>query len=191
MYEIVSAIGAGGMGEVFLATDTRLDRRVALKILPSALSMDDHRRRRFMREARAASGLSHPNVATIYDIGEAGGVSYIAMEYIEGCTLADRIRGPTIAIDDIAEFGSQIADALSAAHEHGVVHRDIKPANVMITSRGQAKVLDFGLAKIESQRQSQRGRRHARGDNKGRHPDGHSCLYEPRTGCRRATRPPN
>ena len=149
MYEIVSLIGAGGMGEVFLATDIRLDRRVALKVLPSASALDDERRRRFMREARAASGLSHPNVATIYDIGEAGGVSYIAMEYIEGRTLADRIRETTIAIDDIAELGGQIADALHAAHERGVFHRDIKPANVMITSRGQAKVLDFGLAKMD------------------------------------------
>jgi len=149
VYEIVSAIGAGGMGEVFLATDTRLDRQVALKVLPSAFALDDERRQRFMREARAASGLSHPNVATIYDIGEASGVSYIAMEYIDGRTLADRIDGATIALDDMAELGGQIADALYAAHQRGVVHRDIKPANVMITSRGQAKVLDFGLAKID------------------------------------------
>src|SRR5215216_2658107 len=115
VYEIVSAIGSGGMGEVFLATDTRLERRVALKILPSAFAPDVDRRRRFEREARAAAGVSHPNVATIYDIGEAGGVNYIAMEYIDGCTLAQRMTGATIAFDEIAGIASQIADALNAA----------------------------------------------------------------------------
>ena len=148
-YEITGYIGAGGMGEVLLATDTRLDRQVALKVLSSEFALDSDRRRRFMREARAAAGLSHPSVATIYDVGEASGVDYIAMEYIEGRTLAERITGTTIALDEIVGIGIQIADALYAAHARGVVHRDIKPANVMITPRGQVKVLDFGLAKVE------------------------------------------
>ena len=147
MYEIVSAIGAGGMGEVFLATDTRLDRRVALKVLPAEFEVDGDRRGRFTREARAAAALSHPNVATIYEIGEAGGVSYIAMEYVEGGTLADRISETTISFDEIVSIGIQIADGLHAAHTHGVVHRDIKPHNVMISPSGHVKVLDFGLAK--------------------------------------------
>jgi serine/threonine protein kinase len=148
-YEITGYIGAGGMGEVLLATDTRLDRQVALKVLSSEFALDSDRRRRFMREARAAAGLSHPSVATIYDVGEASGVDYIAMEYIEGRTLAERITGTTIALDEIVGIGIQIGDALFAAHARGVVHRDIKPANVMITPRGQVKVLDFGLAKVE------------------------------------------
>jgi predicted ATPase/serine/threonine protein kinase len=148
-YEVTGYIGAGGMGEVLLATDTRLDRQVALKVLFSEFALDSDRRRRFMREARAAAGLSHPSVATVYDVGEDSGVDYIAMEYIEGPTLAERITGTTIALDEIVGIGIQIGDALCAAHAHGVVHRDIKPANVMITSRGQVKVLDFGLAKVE------------------------------------------
>ena len=118
------------MGEVLLATDTRLDRQVALKVLSSEFALDSDRRRRFMREARAAAGLSHPSVATIYDVGEASGVDYIAMEYIEGRTLAERITGTTIALDEIVGIGIQIGDALFAAHTRGVVHRDIKPANV-------------------------------------------------------------
>ena len=146
-YEIVSAIGAGGMGEVFLATDTRLDRRVALKVLPAEFELDADRRRRFTHEARATAALSHANIATIYEIGDARGVSYIAMEYVEGRTLADRIAQTTISFDEIVRIGIQIADGLHAAHTHGVVHRDIKPHNVMISPNGHVKVLDFGLAK--------------------------------------------
>jgi predicted ATPase len=146
-YEIVSAIGAGGMGEVFLATDTRLDRRIALKVLPAEFESDVHRRGRFTREARAAAALSHPNVATIYEIGDAGGVPYIAMEYVEGWTLADRISDRTLSFDEIVSIGIQIADGLHAAHTHAVVHRDIKPQNVMISTSGHVKILDFGLAK--------------------------------------------
>ncbi len=149
MYEIVSAIGAGGMGEVFLALDTRLDRQVALKILPAEFERDGDRRRRFTREARAAAALSHPNVATIFDIGETGGVSYIAMEFVEGRTLADRMTGTTLAFEEMAGILIQIADGLHAAHTHGVVHRDIKPHNVMISPSGQVKILDFGLAKYD------------------------------------------
>ncbi len=147
-YQIISPLGKGGMGEVYCARDTKLDRTVALKILPAEVSTDAERMRRFVREAKAASALNHPHVATIYEIGEANGVSFIAMEYVEGQTLAAKINGTPLAISEIIDIGSQIADALDAAHSKGITHRDIKPANVMLNERGQVKVLDFGLAKI-------------------------------------------
>ena len=147
-YQIISLLGKGGMGEVYQARDTKLDRTVALKILPVEVSADAERMRRFVREAKAASALNHPHVATIYEIGEADGVSFIAMEYIEGQTLAAKINGTPLAISEIIAIGCQIADALDAAHSKGITHRDIKPANVMLNERGQVKVLDFGLAKI-------------------------------------------
>jgi non-specific serine/threonine protein kinase len=137
------------MGEVYLARDTRLDRKVALKILPPHHAADDHRANRFRVEARAASALSHPNVATIYDVGETGGVRFIAMEYVEGRTLADMIAAAPLASADLVAIAIQIADALETAHASGVVHRDIKPANLMVTPRGQVKVLDFGLARTD------------------------------------------
>src|SRR5262245_40734687 len=136
------------MVEGYRARDTKLDRTVALKILPADLSTDAERMRRFIREAKAASALNHPNVAHIYEIGEYDGVNFIAMEYVEGQTLAARINGQPLPVDEIVEIGSQIADALGEAHGKGITHRDIKPANVMLNERGQVKVLDFGLAKI-------------------------------------------
>ena len=136
------------MGEVYQARDTLLDRSVALKILPADVATDAERMRRFVSEAKAASALNHPHVATIYEIGEADNVRFIAMEYVEGQTLASRINGHPLAINEVVEIGSQIADALDEAHSKGITHRDIKPANVMLTPRGQVKVLDFGLAKI-------------------------------------------
>ncbi len=136
------------MGEVYLATDTRLDRNVALKILPPALAQDPDRMERFDREAKAASALNHPNVAHIYEIGEARGIHFLSMEFIEGEPLASHIDGKPLPVREISQIGSQIADALDAAHAKGIVHRDIKPANVMITPRGHVKVLDFGLAKM-------------------------------------------
>src|SRR5215470_12385586 len=147
-YQILLRLGAGGMGEVYQARDARLERTVALKILPAEVAADAERMRRFVREAKAASALNHPHVATIYEIGEVDGVNFIAMEYVEGQTLAARINGHTLRASEIIEIGSQIADALDEAHGKGITHRDIKPANVMITPRGQVKVLDFGLAKI-------------------------------------------
>src|SRR5262245_40150392 len=147
-YQIISLIGKGGMGEVYRARDTKLDRAVALKILPEAMSVDGERMRRFSREAKAASALNHPNVAHIYEIGEAEGVNFIAMEYVEGQTLAAKINGQPLEINEIIEIGSQIADALDEAHRKGITHRDLKPANVMLNERGQVKVLDFGLAKV-------------------------------------------
>src|SRR5215510_4116832 len=147
-YQILSRLGAGGMGEVYQARDARLERTVALKILPAEVAVDAERMRRFVREAKAASALNHPHVATIYEIGEANGVNFIAMEYVEGQTLAARINSHPLKVNEIVGIGSQIADALDEAHSKGITHRDIKPANVMITPRGQVKVLDFGLAKM-------------------------------------------
>jgi len=146
-YEVVSAVGAGGMGEVYRAVDRRLGRAVALKVLPSHVPPEDERARRFMGEARSASAFNHPNVATIYDVGDSDGVGYIAMELVEGETLAHRLGQGTLALAEIVEIATQLVDALDAAHAQGIMHRDIKPANLMLTSRQQVKVLDFGLAK--------------------------------------------
>lgn len=146
-YEILSLLGSGGMGEVYLARDPRLERQVAVKILPPEVTQDPERLRRFVLEARAASALNHPNIATIYEIGEAEGIPFISMEYIEGETLQARIRQRRPELEEILDIGIQIADALDEAHRRGITHRDIKPANLMLTTRGQLKMLDFGLAK--------------------------------------------
>jgi two-component system, LytTR family, response regulator len=153
-YRIVSRLGEGGMGEVYLATDTRLDRSVALKVLPTAVAHDPMRMERFDREAKAASALNHPNVAHIYEIGEDQGIHFLVMEFIEGEPLDRRIDARPLPVDDIGQIGAQIADALDAAHAKGIVHRDIKPANLMITARGIVKVLDFGLAKVMERQSS-------------------------------------
>jgi eukaryotic-like serine/threonine-protein kinase len=147
-YEIRSKIGEGGMGEVYLAEDTQLGRHVAIKLLPPETISDDHARKRLVREARAAATLDHPNICSIYEVGEADGRSFIAMQYIEGETLEARIKRKPLELKESLALASQIADALAEAHAHGIIHRDIKPANIMITSRGQAKVMDFGLAKV-------------------------------------------
>src|SRR5215813_1563944 len=136
------------MGVVYLAQDTKLDRTVALKILPAELAADPERMRRFVQEAKAASALSHPNVAHIYEIGEANGTNFIAMEYVEGQTLDAKLKGRALEAGEIIDIATQVADALDEADSKGITHRDIKPSNVMITARGQAKVLDFGLAKV-------------------------------------------
>jgi serine/threonine protein kinase len=146
-YQVVSLLGAGGMGEVFLAQDPRLDRTVALKILPGDLAADPDRMQRFEREARAASALNHPNVATIYDVGESDGIHFIAMEHVEGQTIAERIGGQPLTASEVIDVAVQVADALDVAHAKGITHRDIKPANLMLTHRGYLKVLDFGIAK--------------------------------------------
>ena len=146
-YEILSLLGKGGMGEVYLARDTRLDRQVALKILPLEVTQDPERLKRFVREAKAASALEHPNIATIHELGEAEGIHYIVMEYVKGETLEARVRKGRLELAEILDIGIQVADALDEAHRQGITHRDIKPANLMLTPRGQVKVLDFGLAK--------------------------------------------
>lgn len=145
-YEIVSALGAGGMGEVYKAKDTRLDRTVAIKVLPSHLSDDAALRERFDREARAVSSLNHPHICTLYDIGREGGVDFLVMEFIEGESLGKRLEKGPLPLPDALRRGIEIADALDEAHRHGVVHRDLKPGNIMLTTSG-AKLLDFGLAK--------------------------------------------
>jgi len=145
-YEVLGELGAGGMGEVYRARDTRLDRTVAIKILPEHLSSDPGRRARFEREARAISGLSHPNICSLFDIGDQDGIHYVVLEYLEGRTLADRLLKGPLPISEVLKVGADIASALETAHRHGIVHRDLKPANVMLTKTG-AKLLDFGLAK--------------------------------------------
>ena len=145
-YEVTDAIGAGGMGEVYRARDSRLDRTVAIKVLPEQLSSDPQRRERFQREAKTISGFSHPNICALYDVGEESGAYYLILEYIEGESLADRLRKGPLAISEVLKIGAEIASALDTAHRHGIVHRDLKPGNVMLTKTG-AKLLDFGLAK--------------------------------------------
>src|SRR5262249_7217352 len=147
-YEVLAPLGAGGMGEVYRATDTRLKRQVAIKILPGALAADPDRLARFQREAEVLASLNHPHIAAIYGLEEAAGASALVMELVEGATLADRIAQGAIPLDEALPIARQIAGALEAAHEQGIVHRDLKPANIKVRDDGTVKVLDFGLAKL-------------------------------------------
>ena len=146
-YHITAAIGAGGMGEVFRATDTRLGRDVALKVLPSEMARGGERLARFQREARAVAALNHPHIVTIYSVDEIDGIHFLTMELVEGESLAQLIPSRGLTVDRTLTIGAALADALVAAHDKGIVHRDLKPANVMVTADGRVKVLDFGLAK--------------------------------------------
>ena len=191
-YRITAKLGSGGMGDVFLAVDTRLQRKAAIKFLPAEMAKDPERRQRFLLEARAASALNHPNVCVVYDVGETDdGLLFIAMEFIEGGSLDHVLekRG-RLPIPQVVDLAVQVADALDAAHSSRIVHRDIKPANISLNERGQVKVLDFGLAKLlatESHdalgttammQQTQEG---ARGGN--------TALHEPRAGSGKTGRP--
>src|SRR3989454_12695293 len=148
-YEVLSPLGAGGMGEVYKAKDTRLERTVAIKVLPPHLSSSEEVRQRFEREAKTISQLSHPHICALYDVGNQDGVEYLVMEYLEGETLADRLLKGALPLEQTLRYGIEIADALDKAHRQGIVHRDLKPGNVMLTKSG-VKLLDFGLAKFQA-----------------------------------------
>src|SRR5258708_7265397 len=150
-YKIMDELGSGGMGQVYLAQDARLDRLVALKILPAYFVSDETRLHRFQREARAASALNHPNILTIHEVGELEGLHFIATEFIDGRTIREMIAGDDLTLADVLDVGAQVASALSAAHAAGIAHRDIKPENVMRRADGIVKVLDFGIAKLLEQ----------------------------------------
>src|SRR5690242_2307077 len=147
-YEILSLVGGGGMGEVYRARDTRLDRIVAIKVLPTDLSANPELRQRFQSEARAISSLQHPHICTLFDVGEQDGLDFLVMEYLEGKSLAETLKAGPLPLERVLDIGIGVADALEAAHAKGIVHRDIKPANIFITARGEPKLLDFGLAKL-------------------------------------------
>ncbi len=163
-YKIISAIGKGGMGEVFLAEDTKLDRKVALKILPPEFAENADRMSRFVREAKSASALNHPNIITIHEIGESNGTHFIATEFIEGETLSKHLKGNDVSLKTVLDIATQIASALQTAHSAGIVHRDIKPDNVMIRQDGLAKILDFGIAKLTDRQGDTETARHGEDD---------------------------
>src|SRR6267143_983141 len=145
-YEITGPLGSGGMGEVYRARDTRLDRTVAIKVLPAQFSSDPVRKQRFEREAKTISSLNHPHICVLFDVGQQDGTDFLVMECVEGETLASRLEKGPLPLDQVLKYGAQIADALDKAHRSGIVHRDLKPGNIMLTPAG-AKLLDFGLAK--------------------------------------------
>ena len=190
-YSVTAKIGEGGMGEVWQARDTKLDRDVALKVLPEAFTSDPDRLARFEREAKVLASLNHPNIGSIYGLEEAEGVRALVLELVEGPTLADRIKQGPISIDEALPIAKQIAEALEAAHEAGVIHRDLKPANIKVREDGTVKVLDFGLAKafegVPGSDPFPVAHAHGRGDTDGRH-HGNRRLHGPGTGERQGGR---
>ena len=174
-YKIIEVSGRGGMGIVYRAEDTKLKRNVALKFLPPELIQNEEVRERFVLEAQTAAALSHPNICTIHEIDEEGGKSFIAMEYVEGQTLREKIEKGPLELDESLNISMQVAEGLEAAHKKGIIHRDVKSANIMVTEKGQAKVMDFGLAKVKG------------GDSayQGRNNSGNCCLHVSRAGARK------
>src|SRR5262245_25068623 len=147
-YQILAPLGAGGMGEVYRARDARLDRDVAIKVLPERLANSPEARARFTREAKALAALSHPNLVAIFDVGTEQGIPFAVMEYLAGTTLREALAHGALRLAQVIEIGAAVADGLAAAHTHGVIHRDLKPENIFVTGLGQVKVLDFGLARF-------------------------------------------
>jgi eukaryotic-like serine/threonine-protein kinase len=147
-YRIIEKLGRGGMGEVYLAEDKRLERKVAIKFLPAEVATDERAKQRLLREAKIAATLDHPNICAIYEIRQEGNHSFIVLQYIEGETLASKLERHLPDLGEALAIAAQVADALNEAHAHGIIHRDIKPENIMLTARSQVKVLDFGLAKL-------------------------------------------
>jgi predicted Ser/Thr protein kinase len=181
-YEILSPIGAGGMGEVYRARDSRLGRDAAIKVLPAELASNEERLKRFEKEARSASALNHPNIVTVYDVGTSDGVSWIAMERVEGETLRRLLVGGAISLKKLLAFAAQVAEGLAKAHATGIVHRDLKPENVMVTKEGIVKILDFGLAKLTGQTrraESSRSRPRSRRERRRESCSGRSATCHP------------